>query len=149
MHPIELYPANFILLTLPILIMSLTRGTNYEDSFMQLSLTLYYSSKSTSITYHPRPSNCYLPWACNSLFLTGVNKGVKRCKTNIELFVFGSDKCNSYLTVLLSHCTRWRGWLGTSLQARRSRVRLPMVSLEIFIDVILPVVLWLSGSLSL
>jgi hypothetical protein len=40
------------------------------------------------------------------------------------------------------------GW-GTALQARRSRVRFPMVSLEIFIHVILPAALCSSGRLSL
>jgi hypothetical protein len=33
------------------------------------------------------------------------------------------------------------GW-GTALKARRSRVRFPMVSLEFFIDIILPAALW-------
>ena len=36
-------------------------------------------------------------------------------------------------------CTKFR---GTALQARRSRVRFPMVSLEFFIDTILPIALW-------
>ena len=38
---------------------------------------------------------------------------------------------------------------GTALQPGRSRVRFPMVSLEIFIDIILPVALWPWGWLSL
>jgi hypothetical protein len=40
------------------------------------------------------------------------------------------------------------GW-GTALQTGRSRVRLPKVSLEFFIDIILPVALWPWGRLSL
>ena len=40
------------------------------------------------------------------------------------------------------------GW-GTALQAGRSRVRFPLVSLEIFINVILPAALWSWGRLSL
>ena len=41
-----------------------------------------------------------------------------------------------------------RGW-GTALQAGRSRVWFPMVSLEFFIDMILPIALWPRGRLSL
>jgi hypothetical protein len=40
------------------------------------------------------------------------------------------------------------GW-GTALQAGRLRVRFPMVSLDFFIDIILPATLWSWGWLSL
>ena len=40
------------------------------------------------------------------------------------------------------------GW-GTALQVGRSRVRFPMVSLEFFINIILPAALWSWGWLSL
>jgi hypothetical protein len=46
------------------------------------------------------------------------------------------------------HGDRLVGW-GTSLRAGRSRVRFPMVSLEFFIDIILPAALWPLGRLSL
>ena len=38
---------------------------------------------------------------------------------------------------------------GTALQAGRSWVRFPLVSLEFFIDIILPAALWPWGRLSL
>jgi len=38
---------------------------------------------------------------------------------------------------------------GTALQVGRSRVRVPMVSLEFFIDVVLPAALWPCDRLSL
>jgi hypothetical protein len=37
---------------------------------------------------------------------------------------------------------RWRSGRGTGLQTGRSRDQFPMVSLEFFIDVILPAALW-------
>ena len=40
------------------------------------------------------------------------------------------------------------GW-GTALQPGRSRFRFPIMSLELFIDIILPVALWYWGRLSL
>jgi len=39
--------------------------------------------------------------------------------------------------------------LGTELQAGRSRVRFPMLSVEFFIVIILPAALWSWGRLSL
>jgi hypothetical protein len=41
--------------------------------------------------------------------------------------------------------TRWRSGLGTALQTGRSRDRFPMVSLEFFIEIILPTALWPWG----
>ena len=66
-----------------------------------------------------------------------------------SLFIFGN----------CSTCFRWYlhpsgarggavGW-GTALQVGRSRVRFPMVSLDFFIDIILPAALWPWGWLSL
>jgi hypothetical protein len=45
--------------------------------------------------------------------------------------------------------SRWRSGWGTALQTGSSRDRLPMVSLEFFIDLILPAALWPWGQLSL
>jgi len=59
----------------------------------------------------------------------------------------------AFLEKMILYTTRWArggavGW-GTALQAIRSRVRFPMVSLEFFIDIILPAVLRPWGWLSL
>ena len=42
-----------------------------------------------------------------------------------------------------------RGGCGTALEAGRSLVRFPIVSLEFFIDIILPAALWPCGCLGL
>ena len=38
--------------------------------------------------------------------------------------------------------TRWRSWLRYCAQVGRSQVRFQMVSLEFFVDIILPAALW-------
>jgi len=53
-----------------------------------------------------------------------------------------------YVWTLLEARGSAGGW-GTALQVGRSRVRFPMMSLEFFIDIILPAALWLWGWLSL
>jgi hypothetical protein len=45
--------------------------------------------------------------------------------------------------------TQWRSVWGTALQTVRAWDRFPMVSLEFFIDIILPAALWSWGRLSL
>ena len=55
-------------------------------------------------------------------------------------------ECGFYTSVNLKLiCSEVRGGAvdsGTVLQAGRSRVQVPMVSLEFFIDIILPAALW-------
>ena len=63
-------------------------------------------------------------------------------------------RSGSYITTVTVPCHFWgkRGGAvgsGTALQAGRSRVRFPMVSLEFFIDIILPAELWRWDRLSL
>ena len=57
--------------------------------------------------------------------------------------IFKTDKTNK---ITVKHnCYFFIHYLfgsGTALQGRRSRVRFPMVSLEFFIDIILPAALW-------
>ena len=50
-----------------------------------------------------------------------------------------------YIAVNMWSAVGWR----TALQVGRSRVRFPMVSLEFFIDIILPAALWPWGRISL
>jgi hypothetical protein len=54
----------------------------------------------------------------------------------------------SWYSFLSVACSGTVGW-GTALQARRSQVWFPMVSLDFFIDIILPAVLWPWGRISL
>jgi hypothetical protein len=56
---------------------------------------------------------------------------------------------NLYKILFWEWGTRWRSDWGTALQTGRSRVRFLMVSLEFFIDIILPAALWPWGRLSL
>jgi hypothetical protein len=65
--------------------------------------------------------------------------------------------CCTFLHERQTPCKMWNllwisaiavGW-GTALQAGRSRVRFPIMSLEFFIDIFLPAALWTWGWLSL
>jgi len=74
------------------------------------------------------------------LYLSIFRKSVEKIQVSLK-----SDGNSRYFT--------WRrggavGW-GTALQARRSRVRSPMVSLEFFIDIFVPAALWPWSWLSL
>jgi hypothetical protein len=71
---------------------------------------------------------------------------VKETDTKSGYFVFATETirlCVTYLTMLsFAQTIQYK---GTELQARRSQVQFPMVSLEVFIDIIIPAVLWSWG----
>ena len=70
------------------------------------------------------------------------------CPAGIKKFCCSlHSECRTKPIVWLHNITAV-GW-GTALQGWRSRVRFPMVSLELFIGIILPAVLWFWGRLSL
>ena len=57
-----------------------------------------------------------------------------------------AETCSRNCTVMYrGHAVGGAVGLGTALQAGRSRVRFSMVSLEFFIDIILPAALWSWG----
>ena len=67
------------------------------------------------------PKRRYAAHGCVAV-ISAANLNVRACKMRLEL----GARCGAV------------GW-GTALHAGRSRVRFPMVSLEFFIDVIIPV----------
>ena len=67
---------------------------------------------------------------------------IKVCVLYIYIFIY------IYIYIYTAARGSAVGW-DTALKAGRSRVRFPMVSLEFFIDIILPAALWPWGWLSL
>jgi len=63
---------------------------------------------------------------------------------SVTLQFYGLGIISAVSHILLGHAAGW----GTSFQARRSRFRSSMVSLEFFIDIILPAALWPWGRLN-
>ena len=98
---------------------------------------------------------CFTPFCCNVLY---------RCTPllNLRSLIFGVTPFGRLRYITLSPYALFFylrslfqgarggavGW-GTALQAGRSRVRFPMVSMEFFIDITLSVALWPCGRLSL
>ena len=83
--------------------------------------------------------------ACKQIRV-GVDVIEKRCKFYSQLDCSVSDLVFVLKGVRLP---RWHSGLGAVLQIGRSLVRSQMVSLEFFIDIILPIALWPWGRLSL
>ena len=98
-----------------------------------------------------------------SLTPSGWHPGAQTCKSSNNFYELYFIKCICWWTYWMRTETliQWGvscvavgarrsavGW-GTALQIGRSQVRFPMVSLELFIDIILPAALWPWGWLSL
>jgi len=77
----------------------------------------------------------------------------RKSSISLQAFVFGHLLTGKFAN-LSEYCTNLGarggavGW-GTALQTGWSRVRFPMVSLDFFIDIILPAALWFWGRPSL
>jgi hypothetical protein len=88
---------------------------------------------------------------CTSLSDINGPKIWKLCDSKATLCVWCSSTSSPSIKFLLNSVGGARcgadGW-GTALQAGRLRVRFLMVSLECFVDIILPATLWPQGWLS-
>ena len=104
--------------------------------------TVRYSwwwAKTSPETCRATRSNKLTWWVASCLLYSYLNHDARIRECQVSLFNYRHYKGARSGAV---------GW-GTALQAGRSRVRFPMVSLDSFIDIILPAALWPWGRLSL
>jgi hypothetical protein len=92
--------------------------------------------------YVPDDCNEAVPYRGPTTIRCHRTKTIREDLCTLILFT-NHSKCN-VLQSLFRYSGTWRGvvtW-GTALQARSSRVHFPMVSLEFFMNILLPAVLW-------
>jgi hypothetical protein len=99
----------------------------------------------STVWYHSNISRCYgaiLKSLCQVSKLAKIWQNT--CITLVHTALCNTVQFSSWY--VMHWGMRWRSGWGTALQTGRSRVWFPMVSLDFFIDIILPVALWPWGS---
>jgi hypothetical protein len=92
------------------------------------------------------PTTPYSTHDSNMLFLY---QNPPTFQANLCLCIVITITIINIIIIIIIIGTRWRSAWGIALQTGRSWDRFPMVSLEFFIDIILPTALWSWGGLSL
>ena len=103
-----------------------------------------HQTRQPQVTY-PQPTR---PTQCNrcteklrGYLISHINQNLPFTETTVSLPCSQKRDASKYRP-LTPRCRGGAVGSGTALQAGRSRVRFPIVSLEFFIDIILPAALW-------